>query len=178
MSTTSSMPVQCSYFGTPLGIFGVAWADRGIVRTFLPERSEDAARAQLARRLPDAHEGPVPDDVRRLAADVARLLTGEQVDLGWVQLDDAGVPAFDRSVYAVARTIPPGATITYGDVARRLGNVALSRDVGVALGRNPFPIVVPCHRVLAAGGRTGGFSAPGGTETKMHLLRIEGAILL
>jgi methylated-DNA-[protein]-cysteine S-methyltransferase len=129
-------------------------------------------------RLPDAHESPAPDEVRRLAHDVARLLTGNPVDLGWVQLDDVGVPEFDRSVYAVTRTIPPGATITYGDVARRLGDARLARDVGLALGRNPFPIVVPCHRVLAAGGRTGGFSAPGGTETKMQLLRIEGAVLL
>ena len=172
------MPIHCSYFDTSLGVCGVAWAERGIVRTFLPEPSEDAARGVLMRRLPDAHEFPAPDDVRRLARDVARLLTGERVDLGWVQLDAAGVPAFDRSVYAVARDIPPGATITYGDVARRLGDVALARDVGVALGRNPFPIVVPCHRVLAAGGRTGGFSARGGTETKMQLLRIEGAVLL
>jgi methylated-DNA-[protein]-cysteine S-methyltransferase len=172
------MPVHCSYFDTSLGICGVAWAEHGIVRTFLPEPSEEMARARLMRRLPDAHESTAPDDVRRLAGDVARLLTGDHVDLGWVQLDDAGVPEFDRSVYAVARTIPPGATITYGDVARRLGDAKLARDFGLALGRNPFPIVVPCHRVLAAGGRTGGFSARGGTETKMHLLRIEGAILL
>jgi methylated-DNA-[protein]-cysteine S-methyltransferase len=169
---------HCSYFDTSLGICGVAWAERGIVRTFLPEPSEETARARLTHRLPDAHESPAPDEVRRLAHDVARLLTGNPVDLGWVQLDDAGVPEFDRSVYAVTRTIPPGATITYGDVARRLGDARLARDVGLALGRNPFPIVVPCHRVLAAGGRTGGFSAPGGTETKMHLLRIEGAVLL
>jgi methylated-DNA-[protein]-cysteine S-methyltransferase len=167
-----------SYFDTSLGICGVAWAERGIVRTFLPEPSEETARARLMHRLPDAHESPAPDEVRRLAHDVARLLTGNPVDLGWVQLDDVGVPEFDRSVYAVTRTIPPGATITYGDVARRLGDARLARDVGLALGRNPFPIVVPCHRVLAAGGRTGGFSAPGGTETKMQLLRIEGAVLL
>jgi methylated-DNA-[protein]-cysteine S-methyltransferase len=167
-----------SYFDTSLGICGVAWAERGIVRTFLPEPSEEMARARLMHRLPDAHESPAPDEVRRLAHDVARLLTGNPVDLGWVQLDDVGVPEFDRSVYAVTRTIPPGATITYGDVARRLGDARLARDVGLALGRNPFPIVVPCHRVLAAGGRTGGFSAPGGTETKMQLLRIEGAVLL
>jgi methylated-DNA-[protein]-cysteine S-methyltransferase len=167
-----------SYFDTSLGICGVAWAERGIVRTFLPEPSEETGRARLMHRLPDAHESPAPDEVRRLAHDVARLLTGNPVDLGWVQLDDVGVPEFDRSVYAVTRTIPPGATITYGDVARRLGDARLARDVGLALGRNPFPIVVPCHRVLAAGGRTGGFSAPGGTETKMQLLRTEGAVLL
>lgn len=177
-SAVTTMSVHCHYFETPLGICGVAWAERGIVRTFLPAPNEESARRCLRRRLPNAHESPAPDDVRRLARDVARLLAGDRVDLGWVPLDDAGVPEFDRSVYAVARTIPSGATITYGDVARRLGNTALARDVGLALGRNPFPIVVPCHRVLAAGGRTGGFSARGGTETKMHLLRIEGAVLL
>jgi methylated-DNA-[protein]-cysteine S-methyltransferase len=174
----STVMTHSSYFDTSLGICGVAWAERGIVRTFLPEPSEETARARLMHRLPDAHESPAPDEVRRLAHDVARLLTGNPVDLGWVQLDDVGVPEFDRSVYAVTRTIPPGATITYGDVARRLGDARLARDVGLALGRNPFPIVVPCHRVLAAGGRTGGFSAPGGTETKMQLLRTEGAVLL
>ncbi len=172
------MAVYCSYFETPLGLCGVAWAARGIVRTFLPEPSEEAARECLGRRLPDAHESPAPDEVRRLMDDVTRLLSGDRVDLAWVQLDDSGLAEFDRSVYAVARTIPPGATLTYGDVARRLGNAALARDVGFALGRNPFPIVVPCHRVLGAGGRTGGFSARGGITTKMELLRIEGAVLL
>jgi methylated-DNA-[protein]-cysteine S-methyltransferase len=95
-----------------------------------------------------------------------------------VSIDDAAVPELDRRVYAATRTIPPGSTLTYGDVARLLGDVTLARRVGEALGRNPFPIVVPCHRVLAAGGRTGGFSARGGTETKMQLLRIEGVVLL
>jgi len=100
------------------------------------------------------------------------------VTLEWVSLDDAAVPELDRRVYTATRTIPPGSTLTYGDVARLLGDATLARRVGEALGRNPFPIVVPCHRVLAAGGRTGGFSARGGTETKMQLLRIEGAVLL
>jgi methylated-DNA-[protein]-cysteine S-methyltransferase len=111
-------------------------------------------------------------------AEITRLLAGEPVDLAWVSLDEDAVPELHRRVYAAARTIPPGSTLTYGDIARRLGDVTLARKVGVALGHNPFPIVVPCHRVLAAGGRTGGFSAHGGTETKMQLLRIEGAVLL
>ena len=98
------------------------------------------------------------------------MLAGESVDLTWVTLDEEAVPELHRRVYAAARTIRPGSTLTYGDVARRLGDATLAR--------NPFPIVVPCHRVLAAGGRTGGFSARGGTETKMQLLRIEGAVLL
>jgi methylated-DNA-[protein]-cysteine S-methyltransferase len=165
-------------FDTPLGTCAIAWAERGIVRTLLPEPSADAVRARLLRRLPDAEEGEPPEDVRRAIGEISRLMTGEQADLTWVSLVVDALPELDRRVYALARTIKPGATLTYGDIARRLGDVALARKVGEALGRNPFPIVVPCHRVLAAGGRTGGFSARGGTETKMLLLRIEGAVLL
>src|SRR5258705_4450587 len=172
------MPIAYALFDTALGTASVAWNDQSIVRTFLPEPTAQAARARLARRLPDAHEAEPPDHVRRLIDDVVRLLTGDRVSLEWVSIDDAVVPELDRRVYAATRTIPPGSTRTYGDVARLLGDAALARRVGEALGRNPFPIVVPCHRVLAAGGRTGGFSARGGTETKMQLLRIEGAVLL
>jgi methylated-DNA-[protein]-cysteine S-methyltransferase len=166
-------------FDTALGIAAVAWNDLGIiVRTFLPEPSAQAARARLARRLPDAREAEPPEHVRRLIDDVVRLLEGDPVSLAWVSVDDSMVPELDRRVYAATRTIPPGRTRTYGDVARLIGDATLARRVGEALGRNPFPIVVPCHRVLAAGGRTGGFSARGGTDTKMQLLRIEGAVLL
>jgi methylated-DNA-[protein]-cysteine S-methyltransferase len=167
-----------SLFDTALGTALVAWGERGIVRTFLPEPSASATRARLARRLPHAREAEPPEQVRRLIDDVVRLLQGDRVNLEWATIDDAAVPELDRCVYAATRTIPPGSTSTYGDVARLIGDAALARRVGEALGRNPFPIVVPCHRVLAAGGRTGGFSARGGTETKMALLRIEGAVLL
>jgi methylated-DNA-[protein]-cysteine S-methyltransferase len=172
------MTTRYTLFDTPLGTCAIAWAERGIVRTYLPEPSAEAVRARLLRRLPAAQEAEPSDDVRRLMGEISRLLAGEPVDLSWVSLDDEGVPELHRNVYAAARTIPRGATLTYGDIARRLGDAALARHVGEALGRNPFPIVVPCHRVLAAGGRTGGFSARGGTETKMQLLRIEGAVLL
>lgn len=172
------MTADYALFDTAIGPCAVAWNDDGVVRTFLPEADAAAVRARLLRRLPDAIEATPTAEVQRLIDDVVRLMTGERVDLAWVVLDDAAVPEFDRRVYAAARTIPPGATLTYGEVARRLGDVALAQAVGQALGRNPFPIVVPCHRVLAAGGRTGGFTARGGTETKMQLLRIEGAVLL
>jgi methylated-DNA-[protein]-cysteine S-methyltransferase len=102
-------------------------------------------------------------------------LTGQRDDLADIALDLDGVPAFHRGVYDIARKIPPGQTLTYGDIAKRLGGVELSREVGQALGRNPCPIVVPCHRVLAAGNKPGGFSANGGVETKLKMLAIEGA---
>jgi len=172
------MPIAFASFETSIGIAAVAWSDRGIVRTFLPEPSAEAVRAHLTRRLPDAREAEPSAQVRQLIDDIVRLLEGDRVTLEWVSIDDAAVPELDRRVYAATRTIPPGSTLTYGDVARLLGDVTLARRVGEALGRNPFPIVVPCHRVLAAGGRTGGFSARGGTETKMQLLRIEGVVLL
>jgi methylated-DNA-[protein]-cysteine S-methyltransferase len=165
-------------FETQLGTCAIAWGERGIVRTLLPEPSAEAVRARLLRRLPDASEAEPPDGVRRIIAQITALLAGEHVDLTWVALDEDAVPELHRRVYAATRTIPPGSTLTYGDIARRLGDVTLARKVGEALGHNPFPIVVPCHRVLGAGGRTGGFSARGGTETKMQLLRIEGAVLL
>ena len=92
-----------------------------------------------------------------------------------MKIDDAGTPEFNARVYAIARKIPPGKTMTYGEIAERLGDKLLAREVGTALGQNPCPIVMPCHRVLAAGGKTGGFSASGGVVTKLKLLSIEGA---
>ena len=103
------------------------------------------------------------------------LLRGEARDLTGVTIDNAGVPEFNTRVYAIARNIPPGATMTYGEIAERLGDKTLAREVGTALGQNPCPIIIPCHRVLAAGGKTGGFSASGGVVTKLRLLTIEGA---
>ena len=105
------------------------------------------------------------------------MLSGEPRDLNYVTIDAADVADFNRRVYAVARTIPAGSTLSYGEVAARLGDRMLARDVGQALGENPTPIVVPCHRVLGAGGKPGGFSAPGGIDTKLRLLTIEGAHL-
>jgi methylated-DNA-[protein]-cysteine S-methyltransferase len=103
------------------------------------------------------------------------LLRGELKDLSHVRIDLERVPEFNRRVYDVARTIGPGKTLSYGEIAERLGDRLLARDVGQALGQNPIPIIVPCHRVLAAGGKMGGFSAPGGAATKLRLLSIEGA---
>jgi methylated-DNA-[protein]-cysteine S-methyltransferase len=106
---------------------------------------------------------------------MSQLLSGAEADLSGVRLDMQRVPPFEQRVYEVARTIPKGQTLTYGQIATRLGDPARARDVGQALARNPFPIVVPCHRVLAAGGKLGGFSAAGGVATKQRLLSIERA---
>ena len=129
----------------------------------------------MRRRFPDTPEAPPPPAVERAIEGIVALLQGEAIDLSAVALDMEHVPPFERRVYEVARTIPPGATLAYGDIAARLGAPGEAREVGQALGQNPFPIVVPCHRVLAAGGKVGGFSANGGIATKLRLLTIEGA---
>ena len=126
-------------------------------------------------RFPDAREAPSPPDVQRALDGILGLLRGEARDLSAVALDMDRVPPFHRRVYEVTRTIPPGATLSYGDIAARLGARGAARAVGRALGHNPFATLVPCHRVVAAGGKLGGFSANGGITTKLQLLSIEGA---
>jgi methylated-DNA-[protein]-cysteine S-methyltransferase len=164
-------------FQTAIGACGVAWSGRGITAVQLPERDLERTRARLVRSSPGAHEGTPPPDVQEAVDAIAALLDGEPRDLSAVVLDiERRVPAvFNRRVYAIARTIPPGRTLTYGEIAARLGEPGAAQAVGQALGQNPFPIVVPCHRVVAAGGKTGGFSANGGVATKLRLLAIEGA---
>jgi methylated-DNA-[protein]-cysteine S-methyltransferase len=162
-------------FDTAIGSCGIAWGERGVVAVQLPMSSEDKTRKRIRQRFGDIEE-TVPPPVAQAAIDgIVDLLAGKLSDLSDVVLDLEGVPEFDRGVYAIARTIPPGKTLTYGDIAKRLGGVELSRDVGQALGHNPCPVVVPCHRVLAAGGKPGGFSANGGVVTKLKMLAIEGA---
>ena len=164
-----------SLFATAIGTCGIAWGPQGIVGAQLPERSEKAARARLARRFPAAREDEPPPAIRRIVDTIVTLIAGEPVDLSASPLDMAGVPDFHRRVYDVALSIQPGETLTYGEVAKRIGEPGAAQAVGQALGKNPFPIIVPCHRVLASGGKTGGFSADGGVETKLKLLSIERA---
>ena len=161
-------------FATAIGRCGIAWSDRGVVGVQLPEASEAATRAQLQRRFPAATEAPPTPPIQAAIDGVVALLEGENAgDLSKIELDLRAVPAFNAAVYRVARTIPPGETLTYGEIAARLDDPGAARAVGQALGANPIPIIVPCHRVLAAGGRAGGFSAPGGVMTKLKLLEIE-----
>lgn len=162
-------------FDTAVGRCGIAWGVRGIVGIQLPERNDAATRARLLRRHPDISEAPPPPEVLAAVEAITGLLGGEQRDLTAIALDMRDVPEFHRRVYEIARTIPPGSTLSYGEIAARLGDRRWARDVGEALGQNPFPPVVPCHRVVAAGGKIGGFSAAGGVTTKLRLLDIEGA---
>ncbi|HEY1724460.1 MAG TPA: methylated-DNA--[protein]-cysteine S-methyltransferase [Steroidobacteraceae bacterium] len=169
---------QHSYalFQTAIGGCGIAWGRDGIVALQLPASTQSATLARLLRAHPGARLQR-PDPARqRVIDDIVALLAGEPRDLRQARLDLSAVPPFHRQVYEVVRAIPPGRTRSYGEVAALCGDRQAARAVGQAMARNPIPIIVPCHRVLAAGGRSGGFSAPGGVTTKLRLLTIEGAI--
>jgi methylated-DNA-[protein]-cysteine S-methyltransferase len=167
--------IHYTVFETAIGWAGVAWGDAGLVACHLPEREAETARRGFVRRFPDAAEAEPPAALAPTIAGIQALMRGEKADLSGAPLDLSRTPEFNVRVYEVARSIPPGETLTYGEIAERLGDKLLARDVGAALGKNPWPIVVPCHRVTAAGGKPGGFSARGGVNTKLKLLAIEGA---
>jgi methylated-DNA-[protein]-cysteine S-methyltransferase len=162
-------------FDTAIGACGLVWTARGIKTVQLPLPDADKTRTRIRQRHGGLAEAVPPSGVQAAIDGMIELLEGKPKDLSGVALDLDGVPDFHRDVYDIARTITPGRTMTYGDIAKRLGGVELSREVGQALGANPCPIVVPCHRVLAAGGKPGGFSANGGVATKLKMLAIEGA---
>jgi methylated-DNA-[protein]-cysteine S-methyltransferase len=168
-------PGGFTLFDSPIGRCGVVWGASGISALQLPEGREDRTRARILTRFPEAREESPPPGVQSAIGRIKGLLRGDANDLSDVALDMTEVPPFDRRVYEVTRTIPPGATLSYGEVALRLGSRGAARAVGRALGRNPFAIIVPCHRVVAAGGKVGGFSAGGGVATKRRLLEIERA---
>ena len=165
---------EFTMFDTPIGLCGAVWGKSGLLGVQLPEADTRKTEQRLLRRFPEASEAVPPAAIRDAIRRMVELLSGAASDFLEVALDMDGVPEFARRVYGIARTIPRGCTLTYGDVAARLGDRSLARDVGQALARNPFPIVVPCHRVVAANGKPGGFSATGGTRTKLRLLAIEG----
>lgn len=160
-------------FRTAFGTCGIAWSDQGVTRFQLPER-DDAA---LARRMGDAAapSGDLPAAVARAVAALEDYFLGETTDFSDLRLDLRGCGPFDAAVYAATRAVRWGAVATYGEIARAAGSPGAARAVGRALSRNPVAIIVPCHRILAAGGRIGGFSAHGGAGAKARLLEIEGA---
>jgi methylated-DNA-[protein]-cysteine S-methyltransferase len=173
--STGNEPHHFTLFATAIGHCALVWNAHGIAAVRLPEQTESLMLSRLHRRFPLLEAGaPPPAEQQAIDAMVA-LLEGEARDLRFCALDLRGETPFHRRVYEAAQAIPPGKTKTYGEIAALLGEPGASRAVGQALGHNPFPIIVPCHRVLASGARSGGFSAPGGVSTKLRMLLIEGA---
>lgn len=155
-------------FTTSLGTCAVRWTEAGLANVRLPSARTD--------ELPRAVDGVVvPKPIQAAIDGIVAVLDGASLDLRFVGLDERGIDPFRRAVYGATRAIPPGSTVTYGDIARSIGRPDGARDVGVALASNPFPIVVPCHRVVGANGKLIGFSAPGGLATKRRMLELEGA---
>lgn len=173
------MPVHGhALFDTRIGVCGIAWGPFGVLAAQLPEADPASTRERLLRHAAGAcREDAAPTPAIQAAiAGVQALFEGERPDLLDVELDTGSLTPFQRRVYQLTREIPPGQTRTYGELAQALGRPGLSRAVGQALGHNPFAPIVPCHRVLAAGQRPGGFSAAGGAATKLRMLAIEGAV--
>ncbi|MBK8247485.1 MAG: methylated-DNA--[protein]-cysteine S-methyltransferase [Gemmatimonadetes bacterium] len=164
----------CTVFGTAIGTCAIAWREPLIVGLSLPMNDGSSSIARLLQRHPDLTSTEAPSAILRVIARVVAHVGGALDDLRDVPVEPAP-GAFDRTIYALTRAIPPGQTRTYGELAAAAGDATQARAVGQAMARNPVPLIVPCHRVLAAGGALGGFSAPGGTATKHRLLQLEGA---
>ena len=162
-------------FDTGIGRCGIAWSDAGIVGVQLPEAREIETRKRLFKLYPDAREQRPPGDVEIAIEGIVTLLRGEPADLFDVALDLSGVAAFNARVYTFTRSIPRGETITYGEIAAKLRLSGAVHAVAQALARNPFVVIVPCHRVLEAGGYADRISPYGGVISKRRLLSIEGA---
>ncbi|HEY0115158.1 MAG TPA: methylated-DNA--[protein]-cysteine S-methyltransferase [Allosphingosinicella sp.] len=162
-------------FDTAIGRCGIAWRGGDVVAFALPADDDSATAAHLLRRWPSAEPAAPIASIASAIGAVQRLLAGEQADLSSIPVELSGVPAFERKVYESLRGVGPGETLTYGELAARAGAPGAARAVGAAMGRNPVPVIIPCHRVLAGSGGSGGFSAPGGVSTKFRLLQIEQA---
>lgn len=171
-----SVGSRYAVFDTAIGRCGIAWSDRGLTRLQLPEADAAATEARLARTS-GARASTLPTSMETVIAEVRRYCAGQAVDFGPIELDLNGVPPFHQEVYEAARAVAWGETVTYGELARRIASPGAARAVGQALGRNPMPIIVPCHRVLASGRKMGGFSAYGGVTLKERLLAMEGVRL-
>lgn len=164
--------METTVFNTELGEFGIGWTDAGVARVLLPGLDREALLQRLNR------DGSRPGEPTRAIEDTINRIEdyaeGEAVDFTGLALDLSTVPAFNRRAYELLLKIGWGETTTYGALARELGDVTLSRAVGAAMGANPIPLIIPCHRVLASDGKPGGFSAPGGAESKLRMLELEG----
>jgi methylated-DNA-[protein]-cysteine S-methyltransferase len=162
-------------FETAGGFCAIAWNDAGIRRLQLPARSGEAAERSLLRRLPVLNFGKLTPKVTDTVIAVTRYFEGEKVDFSDVRLDLGEQEEFFERIYSATRRVGWGCTTTYGTLAKELGaGPEAARDVGQAMANNPVPLIIPCHRVLAAGGKVGGFSAPGGSAAKLRMLELEG----
>lgn len=179
--TNSSPPIkrrnQHHVFQTAAGFCGIAWNDVGIVRFRLPSRDAAAAERLLLRDFDSTAAAP-PPQIAAIIGAARRYFEGEQIDFSGIALDLNAEDDLFRRIYEALRQVPWGSTTTYGALAKAIGGgPMMARDVGQAMGNNPVPLIIPCHRVLAAGGKAGGFSAPGGVNTKLHMLKLEGVDL-
>jgi len=165
-------------FETAMGFCAIAWSDAGVVRFQLPTKSAEAAERMMKRRADGAEPGAPPDEIAAIVAAAKRYFAGEEMDFSRVRLDLGGEDAFFARIYEALRRVGWGRTTTYGALAKEVGAPReAAREVGEAMARNPAPLIIPCHRVVAAGGKLGGFSAPGGATTKMRMLELEGVRL-
>lgn len=165
-------------FETAGGFCGIAWNGIGITLFQLPTSIAEATERNLLRRIPGAEPGTTPLQVTAAVAAAGRYFEGEETDFSGLGLDLGEQDEFFDKVYAAVRRLGWGHTTTYGALAKELGaGPEAARDFGEAMARNPVPLIIPCHRVLAAGGRVGGFSAPGGSSAKMRMLELEGVSL-
>jgi methylated-DNA-[protein]-cysteine S-methyltransferase len=179
MAATDDHTVSYALIETGIGWIGIAWSERGLARLQLPGRNREATERRLLStirgRSVESIDMPAP--IADLVGMLKRYGAGEAVDFSGVPVDLDGVDPFRRAIYDAARGLRFGKTTTYGGLAEEAGYKGRAQDTGQALGRNPVPIVVPCHRILAAGNKIGGFSAPGGSATKERLLEMEGVHL-
>jgi methylated-DNA-[protein]-cysteine S-methyltransferase len=162
-------------FETVMGFSAIAWSDAGVARFQLPTKNAEAADRLMRRRAFGAEPGALPEGIAAVVEAAKRYFGGEDIDFSQVPLDLAGQDAFFAQIYGALRRVRWGRTTTYGALAKEVGaGREAARDVGEAMAKNPMPLIIPCHRVLAAGGKIGGFSAPGGSKTKARMLELEG----
>lgn len=167
------MPCHYTLFDTPIGRCGIAWRGKRIAAVQLPAATPKQTAAHLVRRVDSATKSTPPRWVQHIIRRIAEHLAGATRDLADIPIDCSKAPPFHRVVYDAARTIPAGRTCTYAELAAAAGSPKAARAVGQALAHNPFPLLVPCHRIIAADGGLGGFTAPRGTRRKQQLLMIE-----
>jgi methylated-DNA-[protein]-cysteine S-methyltransferase len=166
---------QYLIFETAGGFCGIAWNGGGIKRFQLPAKTAEATQGNLLRRLPGAEPGAPTAEIAEAVVAAKRYFDGEPIDFSHFRLDLAGQDVFFEKIYVAARRVAWGRTTTYGTLAKEVGGgPEAARDVGQAMAKNPVPLIIPCHRVLAAGGKVGGFSAPGGSDAKLRMLELEG----